>query len=104
MLERWEEAKESAGDNGDGEVDERDGEVEIREDVRRGRGSGAIAWFVGGDMVGLLVDDAAFRIGIVIVWGFDGRSSLCLSTAAVWAMRLKSICDDALNVAGNGNR
>lgn len=51
MLDRCDEANESAGDNGDGKLDDVDEAVEIREFTRRGRGCAATAWFVA-DMVG----------------------------------------------------
>ena len=51
VLDRCDEANESAGDNGDGKLEDGDEAVEIRELRRCGRGCAATAWFVA-DMVG----------------------------------------------------
>lgn len=51
VLDRCDESKESVGDRGDGKLDDADEAVDIREFIRRGRGSAATAWFDDG-MVG----------------------------------------------------
>ena len=54
MLDRWDEAKDSAGDVGDGTSDDAHEVVETREVRRRGRGSAATAataWVVVGMVI-----------------------------------------------------